>query len=219
LFRAVIVHLAKDLRVEFRSRSAVNVIAAFAVITTLSIGLAAGGGGFAPRVHGILLWVVIFFSAMSGLSHAYTREEEEGTALFLRINSTPAVVYTAKLLFNIAVLLAVSLVVTPLYFFFLSAPAASPLTLAAVVGAGSIAIASSATLLAAMTAKAGGKGSLFTVLSFPVVLPALWVSIRATTLVLNTAAGPVSAHLFFLLAFSGALVAVSYMLFEHIWVE
>ncbi len=219
MLRAVFIHIVKDARIEFRSRFALNMVLAFAAITTLSVSLSSGGIVFPPAVHGVLLWVIIFFSAMSGLAHLFTREEEEGTALFLRINSRAAVVYTAKLVFNTAVLLVVGLVVTPLYLFFLGVGVASPLFFAAIVACGCLAVAASTTLLAAITAKSGGRGSLLTILSFPIALPVLWVCIKGTTAAMVSAGGGGASNLVFLLAFSGAMTAVSYMLFEHIWVE
>jgi heme exporter protein B len=219
LLRPVFNNIRKDFRIEFRSRYALSIALSFAGITTLAVSLTAGGLTLSAGVLAILYWVILFFSAMSGLSHIFIREEEEGTALFLRITSPPAVVYAAKLAFNAMLMLIISSVTTPLFVFFLNAQVALPLLFTATVLLGGLAIAAATTLLAAMVAKAGGKGALFSVLSFPVLLPALWVSIKTTAACLTGSSAQVPGSLVFLAAYSGAVTAVSFLLFEHIWVE
>ncbi|HSV95975.1 MAG TPA: heme exporter protein CcmB [Spirochaetota bacterium] len=217
MLNAIIGNIVKDFRIEFRRRFAVNIALSFAAITTLAVSLTAGGVLLGAQTQAMLFWIILFFSAMNGLAHVFTREEEEGTALFLRVTSPAAAVYTAKLVFNTAVIFIIAAVISPLYVFFLNVDIAAPAAFAAATCAGSLAIASSTTVLAAIVARAGGRGSLFTIISFPVVLPPLWVAVGATR---TSIAGSASAEgVVFLLAFSGALVAVSYMLFGHIWIE
>ncbi len=112
-------NLKKDIQVEFRSRSAMNIAIAFAGISTLSISLVAGGTPFSPTVLSILLWIIIFFSAMNGLSHIFTRETDEGTALFLSLNSGADAIFASKLIFNIIFLLVIEAVIIPLFIIFL----------------------------------------------------------------------------------------------------
>ncbi len=212
-------HLAKDFRIEFRSRYALSVSLSFALIVTIAISLSAGGAAIPRGAGSMLLWIVLFFSAMSGLSHVFMREVEEGTALFLRLHGSHSLVYFGKLAFNIAMMCANGIVVAPLFIFFTGMHIAAPLALAAIVAAGCLAIASSTALISAIVARAGGKGSLFTVLSLPVALPVLWTGIGGSSAAMARADAPVLAPVLFLLAFSGALVAVSYMLFEYVWVE
>jgi heme exporter protein B len=219
LIKSVFIQLRKDLTVEFRQHFALNVAVSFAAIVTISIGLSAGGIALSGRVHALLFWVILFFSAMNGLSHVFIREEEEETALFLRTLSPPEAVYAAKLVFNSLVLLAIGSIIAPLYIIFMGMEVRSPLSFALLLAAGCMAIASSTTLTGAMVAKAGGKGALFTILSFPAVLPVLWVSMKATALILTKRTAADSEALLFLLAFSIALIAVSYVLFEYVWAE
>ena len=78
---------------------------------------------------------------------------------------------------------------------------------------------SSATLVSAIAAAAGGKPALFTILAFPFMLPVLWVCVRASNdLAINIYAS-VSAYLLFLLAFSLSMTALSYLFFKFIWAE
>jgi heme exporter protein B len=219
LIKSIYYNLRKDFRIEFRNRFAVSVSISFALITTLAISLSAGAASFSGITQAILYWIILFFSAMNGLSHIFIREEEEGTTLFLRFSSSPETVYIAKLLFNITVLFAVTCVITPLYIFFLGIVVYDPVQFVLVSISGCFAIASSTTLLAALVAKAGGKGPLFTIISFPIVLPILWVCIKSSSAAFAQSTNINTQGLVFLLAFSGAIIAVSYILFEYIWIE
>jgi heme exporter protein B len=211
-------NLRKDLRVEFRSRFALNIAISFAAIVTIAMSLTAGGAPFPVTVQSILLWTVVFFSAMNGLSHIFVREEDQGTALFLRITVTADSVFISKFIFNQIFMMILLTVVTPLFLFFLQVYVVHIVYFILTVAAGGIAIAAATTLLAAMVAKAGGKGSLFTIISFPVLLPVLWVAISSTTGALRKA-DPAYGNVIFLLAFSGFISVISFLLFRAVWID
>ena len=219
LISDVLRQLKKDFLVEFRSRAAVNTALAFAGIITLSISLAAGGTPFSTLVQAVFLWIILFFSAMNGLLHIFTREEEEQTSLFLSLNVQAEAVYLAKLVFNITFFLVIEMVTCPLFIFFLQVTVTDIILFIMTVLSGGLALASAVTMLAAMTARAGGKGSLFTVISFPVVLPVIWVSIGATVESFQGSSGDAWNSVVFLLAFSGAVTAISFLLFRYVWYD
>lgn len=215
----IISNIKKDFLIEFRNRSAINISFAFAGITTLSVSLAAGGTPFTPVVHAIIFWIILFFSAMSGLAHIFIREEEEKTSLFLSLHYSPEEIYISKLIFNIALFLSISVIVTLLYLFFLQVFPVFIFLFILTVISGSIAVASVTTILGAMVSKAGSGSSLFTVISFPVLLPVLWTSISLTSVSIDGAGVQDYRSIIFLLAFSGTIVSVSYLTFKFIWTE
>lgn len=212
-------NLRKDLLVEFRSRFALTISVSFAVIVTIAISLTAGGAPFPALVQSVLLWIVIFFSAMNGLSHIFVREEDQSTALFLRITISADAIFISKFIYNQMFVMIVLAVVTPLFVFFLQMNVIHVIHFILSIVAGGIAIAAATTILAAIVAKAGGKGSLLTLLSFPVLLPVLWTSIFATKNSLDAVKPQNYGSLFFLLAFSGFISALSFLLFRFVWIE
>ncbi len=212
-------NLRKDFLIEFRNRSAMNISFAFAGITTLSVSLACGGASLTPQIHSVLLWIIIFFSGMSGLSHIFIREEEERTSLFLALHSDAENIYLSKLIFNIILFACITALVTPLYLFFMQVMPVYRLYFILTASAGSLAVASITTILGAMVAKAESRGSLFTVISFPVMIPVLWISIQLTSDSLEGGSPPELRSLLFLLAFSGVIISVSYLTFKFIWTE
>ena len=212
-------NIKKDFLIEFRNRSAINISFAFAGITTLSVSLAAGGTPFTAIVHAIIFWIILFFSAMSGLAHIFIREEEEKNSLFLSLYYTPEEIYLSKLFFNIILFLSISVIVTALYLFFLQVYPVYLFLFFLTVISGSFAIASVTTILGAMVSKAGSGSSLFTVISFPILLPVLWTAISLTTVAIDGVGVQEYRNILFLLAFSGVIVSASYLSFKFIWTE
>ena len=214
----IIRNLRKDFRVEFRSRFALNIALSFAAIVTIAMSLTAGGAPFPATVQSILLWMVVFFSAMNGLSHIFVREEDQATALFLRVSVTTDSIFISKFIFNQIFMAVMLAVVTPLFLFFLQVNVIHVVYFILTIAAGGTAIAAATTILAAMVAKAGGKASLFTIISFPVLLPVLWISISSTTDALRQG-NPSYGNVVFLLAFSGFISAISFLLFRAVWLD
>ena len=105
----------KDLRSELRTRYSLNSLLMF-VITTLSIILfAIGNENVSTDVLSGVLWIIIFFSTMSGLSRTFVTEEERGTVMTLQLVARPLTIYFGKLLFNLILLCALNLFTITLY--------------------------------------------------------------------------------------------------------
>ncbi len=219
ILNSILNNIRKDFLIEFRNRSAVNISLAFAGITTMSVSLAAAGAPFTPAIHAIIFWIILFFSAMSGLAHIFIREEEESTSLFLSLHYPAEDIYLSKLLFNMIFFIMIATVVTALYLFFLQLMPVYIALFILTVLSGSIAIASVTTILGAMVSKAGSGSSLFTVISFPVLLPVLWTAINQTAVSIDGRGVQEFRSVVFLLAFSGVIIAVSYLSFKYIWME
>lgn len=186
--------LDKDLRAEFRTKYALSAILLFAVTTLTVVSFSIGQFVLTPEVLASLFWVVVFFSAMSGLARTFVHEEETGTAQALRLAAEPVVVYLGKLGFNITLLALVEAIIVPLFITMMGMRVGDWGLFVGLLAIGSVGLASTATIIAAIVARANVKGALFTVLSFPPLLPLLITSIRGTRLALEggtaAAAGP-----------------------------
>jgi heme exporter protein B len=210
----------KDLLQEFRTRYAVNAILLFAVVTLTAVSFAIGAFNAGPEVQAALLWIIIFFSAMSGLSHIFVREEETHTAETLKLVSEPAAVFIGKLVFNFILLLSLELVVIPMFIAVMNLKILSyPIFFLAIL-LGSIGLAGGGAMTAAIISKASSKGALFTVLSFPILLPVLIGGISATKKALQeTALNAASSELQMLIAYAVVIITASLLLFDFVWNE
>lgn len=210
----------KDVKLELRSRYALNAMAVFAVTTLVVVSFAVGGQALPASVVAALLWIVLLFTAIASLSRVFLREEEAHTALALRLAAEPAHVYMGKLLFNVALLGGMTLVLVPLFLGVMQARVGNPGLLALVLLLGSIGLAAASTIVAAIISRAAAKGALFGGLAFPILLPLLMAAVSGTTRALEGAPlGAAGAELRLLLSFGVVMVTASLLLFEHVWNE
>lgn len=210
--------MAKDLTSELRTRYALNAIGLFALTTLAAVSFSVGPFALDMEVASAFLWVVIFFSAMSGLSRTFVKEEEARTALALSLAADPGAVYAGKLAFNIALLFAIDAIVVPGFVAMLGIRVPSPLAFAAVVAIGSLGLVATSTIAGAIVAKADAKSALFAVITFPIAVPVLVTAVNGTTLVLSGADfGAVWPDLRVLVSFTGIIITVSSLVFEFVW--
>lgn len=206
----------KDIQCELRTRHAVTAVLLFAVTSTVAVSFTLGAWGSKSAVASALLWLVIYFSAMSGLSRSFVREVETGTAPTLKLVAHPSSVYLGKLIFNFALLLAVETIAVPLFVTFMNCPVDNWSTFIVVLVLGSLALSAGSTMTAAMVSRAAVKGALFAVVSFPLLIPVLAVAIHGTSAAMgaNTSA---ASDIRLLIYYCGAVITASLMLFKFVW--
>ena len=219
--RSVAAVFDKDWRSELRTRYAISALLMF-VVTTIAILMFSIGSEEAPQeVLSGMLWVVIFFAAMSGLSRTFVAEEERGTTMTLQLLTSPGAVFFGKLLFNLVLVSGLSVFTVLLYALFINGfIIKNVLLFALTIALGSVGFSAAATIIAAIIAKAATRGTLYPVLSFPVLLPLLLAVINATRLaaegaVLADAAGEFQL----LISYIVVVVTASALVFEYVWKE
>jgi heme exporter protein B len=205
---------------EFRTRYAVNAIVLFGVTTLTVVSFSVGQQNLSPEVFSALFWIIIFFSAMSGLAHVFVREEEAKTSTALRLTADPTPVYLGKLGYNLMLLFLLQIIIAPLFFVLTDAVLGQPVLFLIVLVLGAVGLAGATTLIAAIISKASVKGALFAVLSFPILLPLLIGLIGATTAAFSESAEGISAassELQLLISYAVIMITASVLLFEYVW--
>ena len=213
----------KDLKLELRSRYAINMLLMFVLAAILVVLFAVGREDISTKVQAGLLWIVILFSAAVGLGRAFIAEEERGTVLLLQLNTRGSMVYAGKLVFNFLLVLGVNLVSLGVFLVLLSVEVALPGLLLLTLVLGALGLAGATTLLAAIIARTASRGPLLPVLLFPLLMPLLLSVVNATN---NSFAGSIpgpdgwTASLNALLAlfgFAGVVITASVLLFDYVW--
>lgn len=209
---------AKDLRSELKTRYGVGSVALFAVTSLVVASFAVSPYALEADTQSAFLWIVLFFSAMSGLSRSFVKEEETRTSLALKLSAPALSVYFGKLLFNLALMFAVEIIVVPLFLIFLDIRLEAPAAFLASVAFGTLCLAASSTIVAAIIAKANSKATLFAVLSFPVCMPGLVMAVRMTNnALLGLGLETMLSEIGGISAFTVIITALSAMLFEYVW--
>lgn len=208
----------KDLVEEFRTRYAFNSLLMFAVTTLVMVSFATGVYALDPGLHAAFIWIIIFFSAMSGVGRSFVKEEEKGTASALRLSAPPEVIYLGKLLFNLLLVGALTILILPFYYFLMSPPTTNIALLFTVAFLGVFCLASATTILSAIVSRAAGKNTLLPILSFPVLLPVLITAISATQRALQQVSmGEALPELQFLFSYGVVITVASLILFSFVW--
>lgn len=210
--------LKKDIQLELRSRYAINTLLLFSASALLIVAFAIGNSALGPQLKSVVLWIVILFSGIAGLAHAFVSEEERGTTLLLQLNATASAVYVGKLLFNVALSLLMNLVVAVAFAIVIGFGDAALGTLTVILLLGAIGLSGATTLISAIIARTPNKGPLFAVLSFPILVPLLLTVINGTTEALEgSVIGDVLPEITTLVGYAGVVITVSVLLFDYLW--
>ncbi|MGD0339381.1 MAG: heme exporter protein CcmB [Bacteroidota bacterium] len=219
--RATLGVFLKDMKSELRTRYALNALIMF-VIITLSMILFSFGNEIAPQfVLSGILWIIIFFAAMSGLSRTFVSEEERGTVLTLQLLTHSSSVFFGKLLLNILLSCVINTLIVVLYLLLISNFTIQTWSIfLLILLLGSLGLASGATIVAAIVAKANTKGTLYPVLAFPILLPLLIAVISGTQMAVEGASFASAGGLLqFLFSYLIVFTTLPYLLFDYIWKE
>ncbi len=209
----------KDWESELRTRYAINALAMFILVTISVIMFSIGDEPVTEYLTGGLFWVVIFFSAMSGLSRVFVTEEERGTTLTLQLIASPSTVFFGKLVFNLVLVYLMVAAITFLYSILFENFIIHNISLFAVaLLLGSTGIAISSTLIAAIISKANTKGTLYPVLSFPILLPLILTLVKLTQFSMDGETFEFAwVYLAILISYNVIMFTGGLMLFDFIW--
>ncbi|MEM1057440.1 MAG: heme exporter protein CcmB [Bacteroidota bacterium] len=210
-----------DARLEVRTRTALGALAMFVAASLVLVRFALGSTLVSPAASAAMLWIVIVFAGAVGLGRAFVAEEERGTTLLLRLAAPASAVYAGKLLFNIVITLALTLVAGLGMQVFLQIPLAEASLFWAGLSLGALGLASTTTLLSALLARAQAAGPLLPVLAFPLLVPLLAPAVGIT--IAASGASPLDAwdvarpDLIALVSYAGLTITASLLLFEYVW--
>lgn len=183
--------LAKDVRMELRTRDMLVSMGVYALLVLTVYGATLSQAGDALDIVSVasgLLWALIVFTSLLGLNRSFSHETENGCleGVLLAPVSRSAI-FLAKATSNLLFLLAVEIIAVPLFFvFFLSSadlPATTPYIVLPLL-VGTVGVAGVGTFLSTMTIDTRGKDVLLAILFIPVIFPLLYACVSATSVAL-----------------------------------
>lgn len=181
LLRQALLVAGKDLRIEGRSRVALNQVVPFGVVVLVLFAIALDPDrGLLPRVAPGLFWVAVLLAGLLAVSRAFAVEGEPGVRDALRLSGLDgAAVFAGKALAVAAQLLALEVVlglgVVVLYDLEPKNPVV--LVVASLVATGGLAAAG--TVYGVLAAGLRVRETLFPLLLLPVVTPVMLGATRA----------------------------------------
>src|SRR6201981_1362241 len=186
-------HLAKDLRIEWRSKDAINSMLFFALLVVVLFSLAFDPrGSFSREIVGGILCVATMFASVSALKQAWAREIRHQVLDAQRMAPTPgADMFLAKVLANFLFVTIVQIALAPVFLVFYNLRIEGQAwLLALVLPLGTWALVANGTFFAALAIRSRNRELLLPLILFPIFLPALLGMVQATGNILTGESDP-----------------------------
>ncbi len=187
------VHLRKDLRLEWRSRDAVTAMLFFSLLVVVVFSMAFEPTAAVSRqVAGGIVWMILLFASVNTLNQSWTRELRNHVLDAHRMAPAAASsLFVGKALANMIFVTGVELVLAPLFtvLFNLHALGQGWLLLL-VMPLGTWALVSNGTFFAALGLRTRNRELMLPLVLFPISIPALLAMVQATTGILTGESDP-----------------------------
>jgi heme exporter protein B len=180
----MIAALHKELLLQWRTRAQALAVFVFGATALLLFSFAVGPNAAALRQHAAgFLWLGLLLSSTLTLSESF-HAEMENRALegLLLLPVSPRALYYGKALANAIQLLLLGIALVPVMVVLYDAGTTRIPTILLIILLGSAGISAPGTLYSAMTSQARAKQTLLPLLLFPLIVPVLLASVKATSL-------------------------------------
>jgi heme exporter protein B len=218
LFAITRATLEKDVRLEWRSKDAINAMLFFALLVVVIFSFA-----FDPtaeesrRIAGGLVWVAFLFAAIVALNQTWARELRNQVLDAYRVSPAPAnPLFLAKAAGNFIFVVVLEALMTPLFIMFYKLRALGPTwELIPIAALGTWALVVNGTFFAAISIRTRAREIMLPLLLFPLSIPALLAMVNATTSILT---GEESARFWIalLVAYDVVFTTACLLLFETV---
>jgi len=213
-----LMHLKKDLRLEWRSKDAINSMLFFSLLVVVLFSMAFDPTRAVSRqIAGGILCVAAMFAAVSALNQAWARELRNQVLDALRMTPAPgASLFLGKALANFLFVTVVEIVLAPVFVVFYNLHALGNAWLMLVVlPLGTWALIVNGVFFAALSIRTRNRELLLPLLLFPIFIPALLGMVMSASAVLTGENDPI-IWIKMLGAYDVIFTTVCMMLFEVI---
>ena len=186
--RIVWVHLWKDLRLEWRSKDAINGMLFFSLLVVVLFSFAFDPTMAVSRqIAGGILWVALLFASVTALNQTWTRELRNQVLDAQRMAPSPAsALFLAKVLANFLFVTMIQVVLAPLFIVFYNLHALGQgWWMVLVLPLGTLALVVNGTFFAALSLRTRTREMLLPLILFPITVPALLAMVQSTTGILT----------------------------------
>jgi heme exporter protein B len=217
LGRAAIAIAAKDLRIEWRHRTAFTTAVLFAVLVQLVFVFSRDGGTVAAvDLAPTVLWVMLALATVVTLNRAFLLERENGAIEGILLAPVgPSALFWGKWLANLVLVVVVEAVTIPIWMLFFDVePHLRVLGVVAVAVLAAVGFTAPGTLFSAMAVRTRFAELLLPVLLLPFLIPPLFFASQASVRILADAPmNEVWGWLRLLALYDVAFLALATMLF------
>ena len=180
--------LAKDLRLEWRSKDAINSMLFFALLVVVIFSFAFDPTAEVSRkIAGGLIWVAMLFAAVMALNQTWARELRNNVLDAYRVAPAPPnAMFLAKTIGSFLFVTILEALMTPLFVMFYNLRSIGPLWQLAIVAVlATWALVVNGTFFAAISIHTRSREIMLPLILFPISIPAVLAMVSATTQILT----------------------------------
>lgn len=211
-------NLAKDLRLEWRSRDSLNALLFFSLLVVVIFAFSFDPTAEESRqIAGGIIWVALLFASVLALNQAWAREIRHHLLDAYRLTpSSSAALFLSKAIANFFFVLLIELVLAPLFITFYNLRVVgSSGELAIVFLLGTWALVVNGTFFSVLSLRTRNRELMLPLLLFPISIPALIAMVEGST-ALFTGDGNAGLWLRVLAGYDVIFTVVSLLLFEPV---
>jgi len=193
LWPVTLATLAKDIRLEWRSKDALNSMLFFSLLVVVIFSFSFDPTAEESRqIAGGLVWVAFLFSTIVALNQTWARELRNQVLDAYRVSPAPAnALFLAKALGNFILVSLLEAVMAPLFMVFYNLRVlGSAWQLIPVCVLGTWALVASGTFFAAMSIRTRMREVMLPLILFPLSIPAIQAMVEATRIILSGDGSP-----------------------------
>lgn len=208
--------LKKDLLLELRQQHTLYGILLYIASTVFVLSLSVDE--LDAKVWNGLFWVIQLFICVNAVAKSFL-QESRGRMLYYYSIVSPVAFVLAKLVYNLALMLVMSLISLFLYSVFINNPVSNAMQFIGIVILGGTSISLVFTLMSAIAAKANNNAVLMAILGFPVILPMLLLLMRLSKAAFNEVfkEGVVLQLTGLIICLDALIIAMAAVLFPYLW--
>jgi heme exporter protein B len=213
-----LLHLKKDLHLEWRSKDAINSMLFFALLVVVLFSLAFDPTQDASRkIAGGIICVATMFAAVSALNQAWARELRNQVLDALRMTPSPgASLFLGKAIANFVFVTLVEIALAPVFVVFYNLQVlGNAWLLALVLPLGTWALIVNGVFFAALSIRTRNRELLLPLILLPIFIPALLGMVMATSSILTGDSDP-TLWIKMLAGYDVAFTTLGMLLFEVI---
>lgn len=219
MIKEIGVLVKKELTLEWRQKYALNGILLYVVsavfITYLSVGV--GRGNLNPPTWNALYWIIILFSSVNAVAKSFV-QEHQGRQLYYYMIASPEAIIISKILYNSLLTLVLALLGYFVFSIILGNPVADHTLFLGNLILGALGFSACLTMVSGIASKAGNNATLMAILSFPIIIPILLLTMRVSKNAIDGLDVSVSADkLLSLVAINAIISVTAYILFPYLW--
>lgn len=214
----IIALLKKEFLLEFRQKTSLASILLY-VLSIVFISFLSFKSGIKPDVWGALFWIVLLFAGINASSKSFFTESK-ARSIYNYTLYHPTEFVLSKIIYNILLLWVVSLCSILAFSWMIGFPVQNTLLFILTLLLGSAALGGSLTLMSCIASKTGNSYSVMSLLSMPICIPVMLLSLRLTKNAIDGLEWGISyKYIGGLFIIDLVIISLSLFLFRYLWKE